>query len=435
MDQRPRRAGGGLSLVRAPVSGWAWRATTHLMLGFPVGIVTFVVSLVLVVLTAGLLITAVLAVVTLALLIWCTRGFTAMQRSRFRAVLGIEIAPIPRRHEGTWLRRLLTEARAADTWRQVAYHLLAFVIGTVGFVLMTVAWSVGIATVTVVAYARALPTEGIFGWDMRSPVTLAGLTALGVVLLLVAPWLGRGLAGLDAAAAVGLLGPSRSEELARRVDTLTLSREGALDAADAERRRIERDLHDGAQQRLVSLAMRLGMARAKLVKAPDASDAQLVTFAEDARRAVEEAHDEAKQALTELRGFIRGLHPAVLDNRGLDAALSGIAARAPLPVGLRVDIPARCSPTVEAVAYFVVSEALTNVARHADATRAEVVVERIGDRLRVVVADDGRGGASPDRGSGLRGLAQRASSVDGTLRVDSPAGGPTVIVAELPCEL
>ncbi len=416
------------------------------MLGFPVGIVTFVVTLVLVVLTAGLLITAVLAVVTLALLIWCTRGFTAMQRSRFRAVLGVEIAPIPRRYEGTWLRRLLTEARAADTWRQVAYHLLAFVIGTIGFVLMTVAWSVGIATVTVVAYARELPSDGIFGWNMRSPATLASLTALGAALLLVAPWLARGLADLDTAAAVGLLGPSRSEELARRVDTLTLSREGALDAADAERRRIERDLHDGAQQRLVSLAMRLGRARAKLsadslasfekpVDAPDGSDAQLASFAEDARRAVEEAHDEAKQALTELRGFIRGLHPAVLDNRGLDAALSGIAARAPLPVGLRVDIPARCSPTVEAVAYFVVSEALTNVARHANATRAEVVVERIGDRLRVVVADDGRGGASPDRGSGLRGLAQRAASVDGTLRVDSPAGGPTIIVAELPCEL
>jgi signal transduction histidine kinase len=164
------------------------------------------------------------------------------------------------------------------------------------------------------------------------------------------------------------------------------------------------------------------MARSAVAEAP-----------EPARRAVEDAHEEAKRALTELRGFIRGLHPAVLDDRGLDAALSGIAARAPLPVSVRVEVTGRCSPTVEAVAYFVVSEALTNVARHAQANRAEVVVEQVGDRLRVTVRDDGRGGASPDHGSGLRGLAQRVASVDGTLRVESPAGGPTVIVAELPC--
>jgi signal transduction histidine kinase len=208
-----------------------------------------------------------------------------------------------------------------------------------------------------------------------------------------------------------------------RVDTLARSREGVVDAADAERRRIERDLHDGTQQRLVSLAMNLGMAKGALADAP-----------EPARRAVEEAHEEAKRALTELRGFIRGLHPAVLDDRGLDAALSGIAARAPLPVDVRVTVPRRCSPTVEAVAYFVVSEALTNVARHANATRAEIVVEQSEGRLRVVVRDNGQGGASADGGTGLRGLAQRVASVDGTLHIDSPAGGPTVVSAELPCE-
>lgn len=131
-DQSSRPAGGGLALLRAPVSGWAWRATIHVMTGFPIGIVTFVVTLVLVALTGGLLITAVLAVATLALLIWCTRGFTAMQRSRFRAVLGVQIAPVPRQYGGTWLRRLLAEARAGSTWRQVTYHLLALVIGTLG---------------------------------------------------------------------------------------------------------------------------------------------------------------------------------------------------------------------------------------------------------------------------------------------------------------
>jgi signal transduction histidine kinase len=170
--------------------------------------------------------------------------------------------------------------------------------------------------------------------------------------------------------------------------------------------------------------MRLGMARATLT---DAS--------EPARQAIAEAHDEAVQALAELREFVRGLHPAVLNDRGLDAALSGIVARAPLPVRLRADVTPRCSPSIEAIAYFVVSETLTNVARHAGASRAEVTVERRGERLRIVVTDDGRGGASASgEGSGLRGLAQRAAAVDGTLIIDSPSGGPTAITVELPCE-
>ncbi|MEX5634061.1 sensor histidine kinase [Parafrankia sp. FMc2] len=240
----------------------------------------------------------------------------------------------------------------------------------------------------------------------------------------------------DLALARRLLGPSQAEALTLRVEALARSRADMVAAADAERRRIERDLHDGAQQRLLSLAMNLGMARAALDDAPT-----------PARVAIEQAHDEATLALTELREFVRGMHPAVLDDRGLDAALSGITARAPFPVGLRVDVPTRCAPSIEAIAYFVVSEALTNVARHAEATRAEVTVRRTGDRLRVTVSDDGRGGAvigpadgagagpaeGSTAGSGLRGLAQRAASVDGTLTVTSPPGGPTALVVELPC--
>ena len=172
--------------------------------------------------------------------------------------------------------------------------------------------------------------------------------------------------------------------------------------------------------------MNLGMARANLADAPG-----------PARDAIAAAHDEATQALAELREFVRGLHPAVLNDRGLDAALSGIVARAPLPVRLRVDVAARCAPSIEAIAYFVVSEALTNVSRHARASRAEVTVRRTGDRLRLVVADDGRGfdpAAAAADGSGLRGLAQRVAAVDGTLAIDSAAGGPTTITVELPCE-
>nr|WP_225311862.1 histidine kinase [Microbispora cellulosiformans] len=185
---------------------------------------------------------------------------------------------------------------------------------------------------------------------------------------------------------------------------------------------MERDLHDGTQQRLVSLALNLGMARTAFTDLPD-----------PARQVIVRSHEEAKQALKELRDVVRGLHPAVLNDQGLDAALSGLAARAPFPVRLSVDVPERASAVIEAVAFFVVSEALTNVAKHARASEADVTVRRDGDVLHLLVRDNGQGGAEPAKGSGLRGLAQRAGSVDGTLRIDSPSGGPTTIEVELPC--
>jgi signal transduction histidine kinase len=261
----------------------------------------------------------------------------------------------------------------------------------------------------------------------------AGLSVLAIAVGLAAPWLARGVSRADSAAALALLGPSRSEELAERVETLARSRADIVKATDAERRRIERDLHDGAQQRLVSLAMNLGIARASLTDVP-----------EPARKVIADAHDEAVLALSELREFIRGLHPAVLNDRGLNAALSGLAARAPLPVRIRVDLPRPAGASVEAIAYFIVSESLANIAKHARATRAEIAVTRQGNRLRITVTDDGVGGAAIPppgdgpagawSGTGLRGLVQRATAVDGTLSIDSPPGGPTVITAELPCE-
>ncbi|MEY2231388.1 sensor histidine kinase, partial [Streptomyces sp. BF23-30] len=210
-------------------------------------------------------------------------------------------------------------------------------------------------------------------------------------------------------------------------------RAGVLDAADLERRRIERDLHDGAQQRLVALAMNLGIARATLTDLPA-----------EAKAVIDEAHRQAKEAIEELNNLVRGLHPAVLEDRGLDAALSGVAARAPFPVELTVDIGQRPGATVEAVAYFVVSETLANVAKHARAERCRVHVvrgpapdgsARGGDLLRITVTDDGVGGADPARGTGLVGLRKRVGSVDGTIMIESPLGGPTVITVELPCGL
>ncbi len=323
---------------------------------------------------------------------------------------------------GAWALRPVRAWRAPATWRQLGYHLLALVGGTAGGVLVAACWS---APVLAVAWFAGLLGDGpgVLGRPRQRPCCRRPCC-----------WRRRGWPGAwpgpTRPPARVLLGPSRGEELALRVETLARSRAEIVAATDAERRRIERDLHDGTQRRLVSLAMHLGMARASLTDAP-----------EPVRQVIEQAHDEATEALAELRQLVRGLHPAVLDDRGLDAALSGIAANAPLPVRLRVDVATRCAPAVEAVAYFVVSEALTNVAKHADATHAEVSVERTGDRLHVVITDDGHGGATlapagtpPDGGgTGLRGLAQRAAAVDGTLTVESPPGGPTVITVELPC--
>jgi signal transduction histidine kinase len=219
-----------------------------------------------------------------------------------------------------------------------------------------------------------------------------------------------------------MLGVSAAQ-LSKRVSELQGSRTRIIDATETERRRIERDLHDGAQQRLVSLAMNLGRARAQYDDDPDS-----------ARRLLEEAHGDAKLALAELRDLARGLHPAVLTDRGLDAALSGLAGRSPVPVTIDVDVEPRCSPTIEAIAYFVVSEALANVAKHSGANRADVIAQRIGDRLHVTITDNGIGGAAAHPGSGLAGLADRVGGVDGTLQVDSPVGGPTTLRVDLPCE-
>jgi len=357
------------------------------------------------------------------LLLWAVRGLGALQRARFRAVLGIDIPAPPARVPVAWPLRPLRAWGAPATWRQLGYHLLAAVGGTAGGALVAACWT---APVLVVAYLAGVGDDG------QRPAIGLGLAVvvLAAAMLLAAPWVAGWVARADEAAAWALLGPSRGEELAVRVASLARSRAEVVAATDAERRRIERDLHDGTQRRLVSLAMHLGMARASLTDVP-----------EEVRQVIEQAHDEATEALAELGQLVRGLHPAVLDDRGLDAALSGIAANAPLPVRLRVDVADRCSPSIEAVAYFVVSEALTNVAKHADAGSAEVTVVRAGDRLRIVVSDDGRGGATLDgggatadgAGTGLRGLAQRAAAVDGTMTVDSPPGGPTAITVELPC--
>ncbi len=357
---------------------------------------------------------------------------TAIQRHRLRATAGVVIPPQPVIPDRLTVRGIVAAARARATWRQLGYHLLAAPALAVAAIIAFGMWLAGILYALVYAYAWTLPAGSLLQRGQSEPLPGhlppfshipmdAYLTAGGIALLVAAPWLTAAVGALDARAARALLGPSRAEELEYQVERLAQTRAGVVDAADAERRRLERDLHDGTQQRLVSLAMRLGMARAER---PDAAQAHQV---------IAEAHEEAKAALLELRHLVRGLHPAVLEDRGLDAALSGVAARLPIPVRLTVDVSHRPPPTIEAVAYFVVSEGLTNITKHAQASQAEVFVQRANDRLHIIVSDDGVGGADPARGTGLAGLAKRAASVDGTFDIASPPGGPTLLTVDLPC--
>jgi len=349
---------------------------------------------------------------------------TWMHRQRLHVATGARLPPQPAWHG------IAATVRSSASWRQLGYHLVAAPALAFAAILAVSCWLTGLACALVYCFSWDLGHGNSLYQGIGAPVTMARslhvpldayVTVAGFALLAVAPFLTAAVVTLDTRIARVTLGTSRAEELELRVEQLAQTRAGVVDAADTERRRLERDLHDGTQQRLVSLAMNLGMAKA-----------DTTTF-EQAHRAIADAHEEAKAALTELRNLVRGLHPPVLEDRGLDAALSGIAARMPIPVRLTVDVPRRPPAVVEAVAYFVVSEGLTNITKHAQASQAEVVVHRAGDRLHIIISDDGVGGADPADGSGLAGLAKRAASVDGTFEVTSPQGGPTLLTADLPC--
>jgi signal transduction histidine kinase len=421
-----------------PWSPRAWRQAYHLAIGIPAQLL---VPLAVADASAGgwphplgeqnwtrvwLLLLLSLAVVFLV-----TPALTAMHRYRLRATAGVEIPPQPVIERRLSPARIAAAARSPATWRQLGYHLLAAPLLAAAAIIACATWLAGLAGTLLYSYAWSRPPGSLLGGGQSSPPdhlhrTLAVpldvyLTVGGLVLLAAAPRLTAAVTALDVRVARALLGPSRAEELEHQVEHLTQTRTGAVDAADAERRRLERDLHDGTQQRLVALAMNLGLARVQ------------AETAEQAQQALAEAHEDAKAALAELRNLVRGLHPAVLEDRGLDAALSGITARMSIPVRLTVDLPRRPAATIEAVAYFVVSESLTNITKHAQASQAEVVVQRAGERLHIIVSDDGVGGADPSRGTGLTGLAKRAASVDGTFEIASPPGGPTLITVDLPC--
>lgn len=397
-------------LLRAPLTRQAWSGSGYVLLGL-VFAPFYLTAFPFLIAGLALLPFALLGTPFLWLGLGLARGFAKLERARLRWFFGVDVAPSPLDGRFGVVGSPFKLLKTRDRWREVAYCALRLPLSIVEAGLVWGAWIGGVALLLSFSYVLDswLPSGVELG-------TVPLLTVIGAVLILTAPWLVRASVSIDTAAVRAQLAPSEKERLRR-------TRAGVVDAADSERRRIERDLHDGAQQRLVALAMGLGVARTRYDEDPEA-----------VRGMIDSAHDEAKAALAEIRELVRGIHPAVLSDRGLDAAVSALAARCTVPVEVEVAAPqARPDLAVESAAYFIVAEALANVAKHSQAERARVDVTVRGATLRVAVADDGVGGASAADGTGIAGLERRVAALDGTLLVDSPTGGPTRIVAELPC--
>ncbi|KOU60313.1 histidine kinase [Streptomyces sp. MMG1533] len=369
--------------VRFAFDRHTWKEIAHLLANLPVALLGF--TYVVTVLFTGFWLTVtVIGFPLLAAGLMGARQLGKLERARARALLGVRIAepsPLPLRSSRSgFFAQLWMGIKDPVGWRTVLYDFIRLPWGVLTFA-----------------------------------ITLTSLFVLWPVL----PFIARGLSNVDRVMVRGLLSPS--DELERRIAELESDRGVVVDTAAADLRRIERDLHDGAQARLVNLAMGLGLAKEKLLEDPDTAAAM-----------VAEAHGEVKLALQELRDLARGIHPAVLTDRGLDAALSSVASRCTVPVKVTADLPARPAAAIEGIAYFTVSELLQNISKHSGARTASVDVWRADDRLLIQVWDDGRGGARLDGGTGMRGLADRLGAVDGLFVIDSPPGGPTVVTAELP---
>ncbi len=333
-----------------------------------------------------------------------------------------EVAPVGL--GGAWqrFRWLVTDPA---TWRDLLWLLAAPVNLALGVI-------PGLLLIYAVEGVLVVPVLGAFfpwygfgvGWFVRLPAGNLLAIPQGLLCLVAGLALGPPMLRLNTAFARLLLGPTRSAELALRVRRLAESRAETVDAQAAELRRIERDLHDGAQARLVALGMSLGLAEDLFATRPD-----------DARKLLAEAREASGLALADLRGLVRGIHPPVLAERGLDGGLRAVALALPLGVRVDIDLPGRLPAPVESAAYFAVAEALANVVKHSGADHAWLEVRHANGRLAMTVGDDGRGGADPGRGSGLAGIRRRLAAFDGTLHLNSPPGGPTIVTMELPCEL
>ncbi|MCC2031679.1 sensor histidine kinase [Microbacterium allomyrinae] len=320
---------------------------------------------------------------------------------------------------GGFLRTLWLQTIDPSSWRGVANAAIATILGWVVLLLAGLAAS-GIVLVFAPLFAQASAVS-LGRTDFAVPLAWAVPVGLLAALVGAAGVIGLGI--LHGIISRAIIVPSREAQLAEAARTSSVQREGAVRAADVERTRIERDLHDGVQPRLVSVGMTLGLAQQKIDSDPDA-----------AKALVAEAHTSTKAAITELRQLARGIHTAVLDDRGLDAALSALAGRSVIPVQLDVRLDGRCSRDAEAAAYFAIAEALTNAAKHSRGTECRVVVRRREPgTLWARVEDNGVGGATVMAGGGLDGIINRVLAAGGEARIDSPAGGPTSVEVSIPC--
>lgn len=436
---------GAVTRRRFLLTSWPWRSLAFLMTTPPVALVAlapmmviglpWLIALIMVAEAPGadpmaalssgtqvfLIVLGALAVAVLGPLV--ALPLAALERFRLRLV---DTRPLVTGHRApgpglwSWIRTRYTEAA---TWRELLYAVLLVTALPVlfgGLVVLTA--FVGMLLLMPFIVAQNGPGQVMLVWGTVDTMGQAlPIGAAGAAMLVLLPYPVALLAGTHGAVARALLQGRGKEELNEELVAVSRSRARLVDAFEAERRRIERDLHDGAQQRLVTLTLQLGLARLDVPPGSPAAES------------VASAHDQAKQLMAELRELIRGIYPQVLTDRGLTAALPQLADRCTIPVGVRTHIPRRLPGHIEGTAYFVVSEALTNVAKHSGATEAEVAAHLVADALVVEVRDNGAGGADPDSGTGLTGLADRVSVMDGTMVMSSPPGGPTLLRVELPC--
>lgn len=403
--------------------------TASMITGACLAVVWFWIPLALIVIAVSSIFSVVGFLAVGLVFVYLMRGVERVERLRSEAVFGMQIPVPPRPRSGytgfqRWAHQQWLDVASARFWKATAHHFLRMT-----YDLLATGLAVSLLAFAFLAPAVAMAIErgDDAGVRFLPPALAWVLAALAVsaaaAVLVLAP-------ALDARIDRWLLAASSTTALKNEVNALSQARVGALSAAQTERHRIERDLHDSVQPRLVSLAMTIGLAQTKLDSDPPA-----------ARGLIAEAHTEAMSALAELRNVVRGIAPTILSDRGLDAALSAVVQRtetAGVPTTLHIQLPRRLPAEVEACAYFVVAEALTNVAKHADAGQAVVTV-RVDDAsnsLYVTVFDDGRGGAhigTDDDATGLRGLAERVRAARGTFEVSSPVTGPTIVTAVLPC--
>lgn len=383
-----------------------WRALGYLLVGMLTGIAFFV----LLTATAAIVFGLVFVVVGIFLVApWF--GLVRVLADAERAMagwMGVEIPPRELRPSGTLGRRAITDP---ERWRLVGYLALNVVLAPALLGLGSFLYSLAISTVF----------SGGPGWGPVDVVLGVVATVIAVAALGGAPRVAVMVATLKANIAAWFLGPDRLAKAEERVTELSTQRQDILDAVARERRRIERNLHDGVQQQLVAIGLDLGMAEHHLDRDP-----------ERARELIGNARQKVQGSIGELRQLGRGLHPAILEDRGIDAALSAIVSGAPIPVTVQVDDDLDLDTDVAETVYFVANEALANVLKHSRARVASVHVTRVAANVRVTVHDDGVGGADPSRGTGLAGIRARVRAADGSLDVSSPNGGPTTIVVELP---